>query len=710
MAQIDPTFPTQSQAPDYTGINSQIISGALQGAEILVNKAKEGIVSGVAEDLTGDINSVYEDSLKDTQPYPVVPGASPDEVALRNNLARLENVVNQGGRSQKSKAILDMQVTLEKAVSRYPKLRSELEDQYAHLLRVSPTLSKLDLVDEAAEFSAKQAADEITLVKNLAYGKVNEGGYGMDPALDPFGSPSFLRKYMQGNSVREMQRTSQQLVSALTSKGIMDAQNTYNTMHAFMGGQADMITTTFNRGLATADEISDIVLRVANGESVSTEDTRRVNVFQQDVVSGLKAQITVMSGELDKLWDNVAPEQVNTLHGQKLKDDIENMKSFASRYLEAIDVITTRPDLAKAIAIEGNLRTIQFKTDYKDLYELSGEVGELKPLLENADTLGLGDDIVKSIYGKNLTKVLESYLRTRFILSRNDSAVLDQIQANGGTPTVEQTSSALRLNRNNAQDPWSVGSEDPTDKSKAALAILNATSRSADQQFSAYQDSAIPVRDKQMANTFRTLASSFQELYDNGNAYNLDDMRLAKNSLNKPSLIATAIDFRAGTSTNEEAKQALALVGKEAEEWAAASPGGYSGEQQRIAKQATEKVLGVQLLSIIDPKFDKLDQGIVSFDVDRATIKRLYTEMWNRQQIGQMTSITDTGPSERDINKAYSKVVAMAAALGTNLSTELQFVANTMFFRNEMQDRPRYAQTYEQAGFTGIIPLSQGTK
>ena len=231
------------------------------------------VVTEVAEaDLRGALATDAEEALSENK-APIVAEKVPGDTAaidLQNELRGLQSAARQGTDSGRvGRAQLQMQVTLQNKINRYPWLRDQLIRESAQFMGSSVDLSTLGLADAAARAGggpAGKAQERLDLISGVAFGD-GPLDLKMDPGQYPLGGSEFAIEYTKriGRRNRRIELEEQGALLKLETGASTGAllQHTEEQLQGPDGG----ISFAHEEMVRRMDDIQGIRSRIAAGDN-----------------------------------------------------------------------------------------------------------------------------------------------------------------------------------------------------------------------------------------------------------------------------------------------------------------------------------------------------------------------------------------------------------------------------------------------------------
>jgi len=698
MAELDAIFPQRAPVLDVSDADRQSLSGLAGAATAIGDSINRGRVDDVEGALKEDIQEVYDSAVQTRENLGVeyIPpeGMDSGEASLRAELARLNAAQQQGSSGARAKAQLEMQRTLESAVAKYPNLREDLYKEYGYLLAVDPRLSELGMFEAEDTQIAANAAKDLQRIKDLAYGDVKDGGFGMNPALAPVGSERFVKEYLRASQHRALQSEATMLLDTMTAQSQIDVVQVSQTLDRAIGSTADLANAAFGGSIEANSQISQAIDRAITGEATAT-DLAAIQRWSANEVPNLKGKLNGFKAQLGSIVIAIPYDQWDTKFGQNIRSKVEATQQYIDRYISALDNALERPDLLRMVEIENAMRTMDFRVREPDMFQLAFEARALEPLITNLDTLGLTDTFATSEFGEVNVRFFRNYVLRNWKLSN------PTVTAN--PKNIEDIRQDLRQNRVYTEDPYMNGATTPEERSRAALAHLDIFSQMADDQFGVLVESNTknPPVDK-IAEMYAGAASAFGELADNKEGYRPDDLPKAQEILTRDSFITSAIKFR---ELSSPLGTYLEVLGEEAYEWDYKQPGGPVAGLQRLATDINKPFANTPFINLVTPDFSGIENGTVRFKVDQAKVRQAVTSARPGRLPPGMGGV---GPTSSDYQRVLQEIERWATHMSNTFTRELRFKAHVDFLREPGLKSPKYAMAYETNQFSSVVPFSEG--
>jgi hypothetical protein len=199
--------------------------------------ANEKAVEDVLGQFRDDLNEKTDQLAATTEAAKPIPTGDPQLDRLRD----LQFTAAQGDLKQQERAALEGRVLLQSAITRNPRLRSELLTEFRSFVAGDPEFAALGLQDAATVSSSKLAMKEIDRITDEAFGD-GEGQLGMDPVQYPFGTRKFVEQYTYLSSLEAQRNQNRLTIAAMDSQRDIDVRSEAAKWQAGLLGQREIVS------------------------------------------------------------------------------------------------------------------------------------------------------------------------------------------------------------------------------------------------------------------------------------------------------------------------------------------------------------------------------------------------------------------------------------------------------------------------------------
>lgn len=227
----------------YTDIDSgavappsgrETLAAIQQGLSVIDQARVEDVLGDFVED-SGDLISEARDNATTAT---VFDAPAPTETQRRMRL--LEAQIREGSSSQRQLAELELKRLLNKHQATNPELARELQAEYGRVVQGSAELDEIGLVDAINVENAELAKAEYKRMTELAYGRVEEGGLGINPRHAP-NTAEFAKQFTERSQVYDLQQLNQLRVAMAQTTADMDVRTKYTTVEDAVSRSGNLI-------------------------------------------------------------------------------------------------------------------------------------------------------------------------------------------------------------------------------------------------------------------------------------------------------------------------------------------------------------------------------------------------------------------------------------------------------------------------------------
>jgi hypothetical protein len=426
----------------------------------------------VGEVASGSVNREYEDVLSSatTNAQPTPEGGVQD--GLAQTLDRLTAQVRQGNSSQQTLATIQIKEILANAQNKWGWTGTDFAGRASRNTMVE--LEKLGLLDAANEAAAKVAQSQLDDIWDRATKRVEDGGLGMDPALN-VNSPEFIAQYTLKAQTRAFQQENELRAQMVLSGREASALEKENVAFSLLQGRASSIRGTLDQ------TFSDNGLWEAMNQSLRGEqaDLDTLTQFQTTGGVAITLQLEAEKTALQQLYANsFTGAEFGTEAAKRVKVGVTDAIAEIDSYVRVINGAVE--DLPSGLAhIEALYRTRGYDVyrgatePYKDFMAFISGPGKTvyELALQNPSADGLD---VKLSVGKAAKGILSANFPTLIgpnATPGNTAAMVYETTGQGTLlPSMDYraVNDQLRILQRNAQSPWYVPTASDAEELEAA--------------------------------------------------------------------------------------------------------------------------------------------------------------------------------------------------------------------------------------------------
>lgn len=675
MANGDDLSPIEFQAPVQQGPSgaAAIESAISDVGTIFGNARTEKILKNSREEMQDDVQEVADET--DQDPVLDIPEGDTSNVEkVRNNLRRLQFAINQGNSSQRARAELEMRRTLNAAQAQHPGLRGELAREFSSLTATDATLDELGMRDVQSRSFSKEAAADLATIKAEAYGDVENGGLGMDPATLSVSDPLFAPIYLNRKHLRAIKEDTLLTLNAKAARRDANADEYADIYAQTLSGQNRATSLILERTRATTAKVA----RALRDPS----STRNAQVIQDWDLFGRQQAVEEVEVAISVIEEDFASVPVTVRSGERY----EEMRAWKDdtiagleRYRDA--VLSDNTSLIKAYESEDQIRQIAVREQFPRIAELNRFLGESRLLIENWETLGGEDVIVQHKLGKIVQEGFEGAMTRLYSLGGTDQLDPDA--------SVEDINGALDRQQNLNSQPYGHAAVDDAATLKSAVAVFEAHFDEVQPFITENSNPEIVGRNLSlMRNTIKDISDIGRPPVD---AIDSITSRLAQGSL------VTAVQ-RAREGSTKDGNTAVSL-GQQAETFMDRRTGGDSARTQGYENSIQNGLgSGVALGDVIIFDGAQVEKdGTISFKIDDAAVLRALKE--NNRSIGK-GQFGAVQIRKRNVKNAAEEQARM---LGDRMTEDLRAFAHIIFMKQGLA-KPDYLDAFDRARFSAVFP------
>jgi len=628
----------------------------------------------VTEDILGDFKD-KADAIVDEQTASAaseegvvlpLPMGDPAADEFRNNMVRLRAAAIQGNSSQRALAELEIKRELNKMTSRFPSLRSELNQEYSQFARTDAGLDELGMRDIGLQAGAADAAKDRARIEKFAYAAAPEG-LGILPSIASEGAVFAIEFLEKSKEYQAIQFNA--LYSASDSaRNNIDARAQRANWQRTLVGATSAIHTSIEGVIGQARAVSAARRNIGFGGNRDLINDWEVG-GKEDAFSAIEGQIVALEAGF-----SLIPV------GQRLTDEykeIEKMKNDAvthlTRFMTAID--SEAPAAMEVWDIEMQLRRAALREANPDMDNMLTFIETNRLLVENWETLG-GEDInLQDELGVLIQNAVGPYIKRAWLNGGQDTT--------SDSDTVRQRTNHLMRNFQENNRPY--GSADTSDE-----ALLIGATTSMDQHRVNFGQVSKHSTASGMARHFNNMATDLMVMEIA--TKNIQDKQVARTM--KRTLASDTIQEAIELARKDPATHIALMAAGNAAFEVYNTADGVDHHMKELVDKYRASFGGEPLSNLLVPEFARIGEGVISFSVDTSLIEPL-----NARRSGMNRHM-----QQRDLE---TEAREKAAALGVLLSENLKAYATMMQMRDPSQPID-YENAYISAGYAGAIPIGPG--
>lgn len=216
------------------------VGQALETGKKILN---ETIKSNVQDQYVDAIDDALASSQVDAEEYvPQQWGEGTREAYLANRMDKLQSAIKQGKKSHVTAAEMQIKDIMAEAQAKYPWLAEDLQRRAGLAIQGSKAMQQLGIHDAMRTEQAAQAQSEWDTMVNHGRKDWDDGGLGIDPALDPR-HPKWMQQYTELQKLRALESEGARATGAALANATLtlnDPSTAHTITETLQGARSSM--------------------------------------------------------------------------------------------------------------------------------------------------------------------------------------------------------------------------------------------------------------------------------------------------------------------------------------------------------------------------------------------------------------------------------------------------------------------------------------
>ena len=646
-----------------------------------IRNVGEAAIEAKTQDILGEFREELDETTREAvdqteQPLvaPKTPSTGdPEADAAIARIATLQAQVNASSGNTQRRVEMELRKKTEELRRKFPGLQKNIDAEFSTFKSTDADFAQLALSDAANTSFSAQAAAELKLISDEAYGN-GAGQLGMDPLKFRLGTPEFVQEYAYQQSILKATQDNVRLTAAIHAQRANSATELPGRWAPIMQGRSSAIQATLQNASRSFAEVSR-----ALADPTAPGNSEKIAHWQ--LVGSKQAMLEVEAIEfgLALQLSEIPIELRDSVEYQAIESDVQGLLAQTGKFKEAI--VTGDPALSAVYEAQTVARTMNWEASNPRLVAINTALDASKNALEFALKAELGTKAQREASNIAGTITEAASLPSVFGYAVHASGILDV------PPNASSEERGHARGEFKGFNPGRNGADQtPRGYRKAANTRVNAL---LGPNMGAALD--LGVSPRTAADHLGSIASDF------------DDMR----SFGTPEqdLWDQQMKNLAGDNILKYQKAALQsiqpTIGEDVGE--AADALWDSRENERLDGYVItlgESIgLGVPLASVMSISKDRLaKEGRVTFKIDEIKL---------REMISSTPSISGSvastiGGNVREQTKAVSRAQKLANELSGRVSTHIRAKAHIQALKQGAETGD-YSLAYETGGYAGFF-------
>ena len=625
------------------------------------------------------------------------PDLSSNGQQLLNNLHRNFDVANRASGATQTAAQTKGRAMVYHALQQArnnPQLRQRILNEFSDWVNFNPELQTLGLQDQQNQTQAKFAEDSIELMHDKSYGKIADGGFGMDPSI-PFGSAAWAQEYSDKQKQENQWNLDQWEMRVIEESAAADIVDFLPRLNDKLGAA---YTSVHGKIEPYFDLVQDVAQAQANIASDQATGEDYTLVAQWDAIGKdeLLSNLYIEQSKLDLIRQRIRQSaDLGGEIGSVVLARIDDVDNYIQDWINVAENVDTRPDLLELQKLQTTVRQRYWRDRNPKTESLAFDLENMKSIIDFVDVMDLSLTDFENDLGQIILHSVDEALAT----NRAYGDTWRRIRAGEDPADLLDRGTRERSTSTDVYNPlyYKGNPNDPSGRASGALVNIISSVK--------YR----PLYNPNITKPDEPIIPEFFDAY-NSEANNIEELRLGENyeattivELEKrfSSDIVTSQTIAARSRPLEDDQYAAirslgeALYRYNTSKYAVSQKLDISNRRKNIAALMDVSYGRVQLRDVIKWDLSELDNGKVSIVVAPDAGEQASE---NLAELGKDPRYGGLSVFSADTPEAYrTRINAAARDLEERVSRMLKYEANIAFIRSDGAARPNYIRTWDQS-------------